>query len=124
MANELERTDGTPASPSPYACPECHGVLSFRRDDEHGYVWFECRIGHTFTARDLLLSLEAEVERNLLVMLRSLSELEAFVDELRERHGTTPSAAACEARAGALRRDIEEVRRLIDGNDPILVEPG
>ena len=46
--------------PSPYACPECHGVLL--QVEEEGRVRFRCHTGHAYSADSLLASINEAIE--------------------------------------------------------------
>lgn len=64
--------DPYPAGPSPYACPDCHGVLGEVPDPV--VLRFRCRTGHAWTADALAVQLDCDVEEALWVALRALEE--------------------------------------------------
>ena len=57
---------------SPYACPECHGVLS-RLKDGH-MMRFRCHTGHAFTRDTLLRTLTENIEHTLWSAIRGIEE--------------------------------------------------
>lgn len=64
--------DGSPAGPpSPYGCPDCHGVLNTVPDR---ILRFRCRTGHAWTAESLVAQQDADVEEALWTALRVLEE--------------------------------------------------
>jgi two-component system chemotaxis response regulator CheB len=68
---EMAGTD-RPGVPSPYACPDCHGVLNTIPDDR--LLRFRCRTGHAWTAESLIAQQDSEVEEALWTALRVLEE--------------------------------------------------
>lgn len=57
---------------TPYACPECHGVLSAIRDGN--IVRYRCHTGHAFSTDSLLASISENIEETLWGALRGLEE--------------------------------------------------
>ncbi len=65
--------DGSPTGgPSPYACPDCHGVLN--TVGEPTVLRFRCRTGHAWSAESLLAQQDTDVEEALWTALRVLEE--------------------------------------------------
>jgi two-component system chemotaxis response regulator CheB len=64
------------AEPSPYACPECHGVLF--RSRSAGIPAFRCHTGHAYSIGSLLAELSSRAEDAQWNALRAMEE-EAFV---------------------------------------------
>ena len=58
--------------PSPFACPECHGVLSEIR--EEGQFRFRCHTGHAFSPQTLLAQLMTGTEDSIWNAIRSIEE--------------------------------------------------
>lgn len=58
-------------SPVSMGCPECGGPLS---EINQGPLRYRCRIGHSLSARNMLVRQDEEIERTLWVALRTLEE--------------------------------------------------
>jgi len=72
-----------PGRPSPFACPECSGVLWERQEGE--LLHFRCRVGHAYTADNLQVEQTLAVESALWAALRSLEENASLNMRLSER---------------------------------------
>jgi len=101
---------GRPGVPSPFACPECGGVL-WEADD--GEVRFRCRVGHAFAAEALMEEQSAALETILWSALRALEEMAELSERIAERardrgHASSEQryrshAAQAEEQAAAIR---------------------
>jgi two-component system chemotaxis response regulator CheB len=69
--------------PSPFACPDCGGVLW--EIDQAGFLRFRCRVGHAFTAKHLGAEQRHAVETALWAGLRALEESAALYRRMSER---------------------------------------
>jgi two-component system chemotaxis response regulator CheB len=69
--NEISSEDKL-GRPSPFACPDCGGVLW--EIEENGFLRFRCRVGHALTARYLGAEQRHAVETALWEALRALEE--------------------------------------------------
>jgi two-component system, chemotaxis family, protein-glutamate methylesterase/glutaminase len=49
-----------PGQPSPFACPDCGGVLW--EYEQNGFLRFRCRVGHALTAKHLGVEQRVAVE--------------------------------------------------------------
>ena len=87
--------------PSPFACPDCHGVLW--EVEEGDLLRFRCRVGHAFSPESLLASQSSNLEEALWVALRALEETAALAERLQER-ATEPQATRWPRRGSASRR--------------------
>ncbi len=70
-------------NPSPYACPECGGVLW--EIDQSGLLRFRCRVGHAYTARHLRAEQRHAIEAALWAALRALEESASLYKRMAER---------------------------------------
>src|SRR5688572_6036328 len=59
-------------TPSPYACPDCHGVLLELEED--GRIRFRCHTGHAYSVESLLAAMNDVIEHAMSTALRSLEE--------------------------------------------------
>lgn len=58
--------------PSPYTCPDCHGVLASLRDGK--LMRFRCHTGHAFSADSLLATVTENIENSLYNAIRGVEE--------------------------------------------------
>jgi two-component system chemotaxis response regulator CheB len=103
--NALERGVLQLGPPSPYTCPECHGVLV--RVDPEGVPRFRCHTGHAFSLDSLLASVSDDVEATLWSALRALEESILLLREAGARAGDVrfeAKAREAEARAELIRQ--------------------
>ena len=66
--------------PSPYACPECHGVLLQVEEGEH--IRFRCHTGHAYSIESLLAEFDDAADRAVWNSLRALQEEAMFLRHL------------------------------------------
>jgi two-component system, chemotaxis family, protein-glutamate methylesterase/glutaminase len=78
-ANALEEGVLTLGPPTPYTCPECHGVLA--RVEQGGIPRFRCHTGHAFSLDSLLASVTEKVEETLWSALRAVEETVILLGE-------------------------------------------
>jgi two-component system chemotaxis response regulator CheB len=69
-----------PGEPSPYACPDCHGVLNDLPDER--VTRFRCRTGHAWTAESLVAQQDVDVEAALWTAMRVLEERAEMSEKL------------------------------------------
>jgi two-component system, chemotaxis family, protein-glutamate methylesterase/glutaminase len=72
-----------PGDPSPFACPECNGVLWEKKEGD--LLHFRCRVGHAYTASNLVAEQNLGVESALWAALRALEENASLNERLAER---------------------------------------
>jgi two-component system, chemotaxis family, protein-glutamate methylesterase/glutaminase len=103
-----------PGEPSPYACPDCGGVLWELSDGE--MFRFRCRVGHAYTADTLITAGAEALEQSLWSALRALEEQAAVkkrVAERMRRHGHDATANQIMTKVHDLERDTQQVRDLL-----------
>jgi len=76
-----------PGAPSAFACPECHGVLWEISDGE--MLRFRCRVGHAYTAANLLEDQGSSIESTLGEALRALEESSSLARKMSQRFGNS-----------------------------------
>lgn len=68
----MQRFD-RPGKPSPYACPDCGGVL-WELDENSKITRFRCRTGHAYSPHSLIASQSEQLEEAFWNALRALEE--------------------------------------------------
>jgi two-component system chemotaxis response regulator CheB len=103
------------------ACPDCPGVLGLIRNRDH--LKFRCRIGHTYSLQDLVISKERRLEEALWAPVTALEELGSLLREVLETGQRISSTRKIlEQRATRALRHAEAIRRIIGENDPTLFQ--
>jgi two-component system chemotaxis response regulator CheB len=99
--------------PSPYACPECHGVLM--RLKEIDPVHFRCHTGHAYSAESLLGGLSEGIEEAMWTATRALQESELLLTHLAEsmKGRDKAGAAHLDAQASDAHRDAKVMKDLV-----------
>jgi two-component system chemotaxis response regulator CheB len=99
--------------PSPYACPECHGVLMRLKDMDP--VHFRCHTGHAYSAESLLAALSEGIEDTMWAAVRALQESELLLTHLAEgmRKRDKAGAAHLETQASDAHRDAKAIREVV-----------
>lgn len=120
--NALERTMNY-GEPSPFTCPECHGVLARMREDP--LMRFRCHTGHAYSVGTLLDALGAQAEDRLFDALRSVDENVMLLGHIGEHLATAGKVREAEkyfALARAAQARAQPLRELAPkmGADPIL----
>jgi two-component system, chemotaxis family, protein-glutamate methylesterase/glutaminase len=103
-----------PGQPSPFACPDCGGVLWELAEGE--LLRFRCRVGHAFTADSLIAAEAQTIEESLWTALRAIEEQLAVKKRLAERMARQGRAAAGDqllARARELEHHGQQIRSLL-----------
>jgi len=111
-------------APSPYACPECHGVLLQLKEGNR--VRFRCHTGHAYSAESLLAAVDEGIEASLSVAIRTLEEgrllLCGLADHLASAHDDAGAAKALVERADEARRQAEVIRKVALDREPLGVK--
>jgi two-component system chemotaxis response regulator CheB len=95
-------------------CPDCHGVLTEKRDA--GVLRYECQVGHVYTVESADAAQADSTERALWAALRALRERIQLTRRLAERsrrHGHQPVAERFESRARRMEADESAISRLL-----------
>jgi len=111
------------SEPSPFACPECHGVLMKLK--EGGPIRFRCHTGHAYSIDSLMLAVSEAIEEALWNAIRALEEgdmlLRTVGEHVRGHDGS--QAKALLTRAAEVKRRSEALRRIVMEHEPIEVKP-
>jgi two-component system, chemotaxis family, protein-glutamate methylesterase/glutaminase len=105
--------------PSPYACPECHGVL-LRLKEAHP-LRFRCHTGHAYSAENLLAAVEEGIGGTIWNAIRALEEGVLLLRHLaahQEEAGEGRAAREYRARAIEARRQADALRAVLDEHRP------
>jgi two-component system chemotaxis response regulator CheB len=103
-----------PSRSTDFTCPECSGAI--RAIDDEPLTRFRCRVGHAYTADDIVAAKERGTEDALWLALQTLQEqaqmLETLAGEDQSR-GWARNAARYEERAREMRDAAERLRELV-----------
>lgn len=97
--------------PSPFACPDCSGVLWELKEGE--MVRFRCRVGHGFTMATLAEEQEDGVEDALWAAMRALEEKAALTTRMSETTQHYPTRERLLEQAQANRKYAETIRKML-----------
>jgi len=107
----------TLGDPSPFACPECHGVLLEMKDRPPRR--FRCHTGHAYTLGSLVSEMDEAIEDSLWNAIRALEERVMLMREAAERtrksNGGDDRAYLADAEATQRRADL--VRQVVLSTD-------
>nr|WP_233219331.1 chemotaxis protein CheB [Adhaeribacter arboris] len=100
--------------PSPYACPECHGVLFTIKDGD--IARYRCHTGHAYSADSLLTTITEKIEDTLWSAIRGVEESIILLNNLGDHYAekNQPKLAAmyfkkakeAESRAEIVRQSV------------------
>ena len=116
--------ENRPGIPSPFACPECGGVL-WEMDGEE-MLRFRCRVGHAYTATSLGVEQAEAVEGALWAAMRALEEGASLARRMAENAAKGQRARLEERyreRAESKMQQAEVLRKLIvESKAPVELE--
>lgn len=104
----------TPGTPSPFSCPDCHGVLNHVPDGR--VLRFRCRTGHAWTSQSLMAEQDEQVEESLWIALRVLEERADLSRRLADdalRGSRTWSSEHFAQRASQADRSVALIKRVL-----------
>jgi len=115
-AQELSgmETNQTLGKLSPFACPECNGVLW--EIDDGGMLRYRCHVGHAFTAETMQIDQGRRAEELLWNLLRTHEERAALTDRMASRERAMHRddlAAKLGERTNGYQEDADTIRRLL-----------
>ena len=97
--NSLDRGVLELGDPSPFACPECHGVLL--QVAESRRIRFRCHTGHAYSAESLLAEINESVEDALWNAIRSLQESALLMQHLAQHNAVADDATVARLQRAA-----------------------
>jgi len=108
---------------TPFACPECHGVLSAIKDGN--IERYRCHTGHAYSVDALLSSLSEKVEDSLYSAIRGMDEIIMLLNHIGDHYAEinqSKLAAVCfqKAKETELRSNI--VREAVLNNEHLSKE--
>ena len=102
-------------------CPTCHGCLEVRGEGV-GHLHFTCRVGHSFSLREVLTSLEGFLEDTVWSAIRGSEELVALLEDVIAYRARLPDRGpdpAYEKRLRRARQHATALRALVEADEPI-----
>ena len=105
--------------PSPYACPECHGVLLQLVDE--GRVRFRCHTGHAYSVESLVADVDQGIDAALWNAIRALEEATLLMQRMASLLPVTPGEEArhLARHADEVRRQSDAIRSIASGREPL-----
>jgi two-component system chemotaxis response regulator CheB len=104
--------------PSPYACPDCHGVLL--EFEEGGRVRFRCHTGHAYSADSLMAAMNEAIEHAMATAVRSVEEGRLLMDEVAsdlEHRDELDAAARLRESSKRAKHKVEVMNALLQETD-------
>jgi two-component system chemotaxis response regulator CheB len=117
--NALEAGVMKLGKPSPFTCPECHGMLLQIQDGE--LIRFRCHTGHAYSASSLLEEVTESVEQGLWNAMRSMDELVLLLRHLADHaheYDDPATAAKIAQQAQDVRQRTQFVRQALMQHEP------
>lgn len=107
-------------TPSPYACPDCHGVLL--ELEEGGRVRFRCHTGHAYSVESLLAAMGAGIEQAVDTAERALEEGSLLMKQIAtqlQKHNEHEASRRMMDASDQARRKAAAMRTVIRESDPV-----
>lgn len=98
-------------SPSPYTCPDCQGTLFEMRDGN--LMWFQCRVGHSYSIESLVDGQNENVERLLWGAVKGLEEQAEYSNRMAESSPDKASGRQFKNRSTELRKQANVIRNIV-----------
>ena len=102
------------AEPSPFSCPECHGVLMQLKDTRPLRV--RCQTGHAYSVRSLIAAQSEGIDRALWAAVRAMQEGGLLLRYIAAHEAIAVDAgdsASLAEQASTAHRLAEQVRQVI-----------
>ena len=121
--NALERGIMKIGEPSPYSCPECHGVLL--RLKQGKLIRFRCHTGHAYSPNSLLVEVTKSIEDALWSTLRGIEESEMLMSHIAQHlHEANDgdTAELFKQKANDAKRRADLVRQAVMSHEILSIE--
>jgi two-component system chemotaxis response regulator CheB len=107
-------------------CPACAGVLSSFSEGRDDFVRYVCSVGHSFSFATLIEAKEDQFEHGMWAAISLLMHLEMVYTEALEqgRGAINADAAAIHARIRQVRQYAEQLRALVEHDQPPALDAG
>jgi two-component system chemotaxis response regulator CheB len=105
------------SQPSPYACPECHGVLLQLKDE--GRIRFRCHTGHAYSIESLVADVDQGIDTALWNAIRALEEATLLLQRIASLLPSGGDAARLEGRADDVRRQSDALRQIANAREAL-----
>ena len=104
-------------SPSPFTCPDCQGTLFEMKSGK--LMWFQCRVGHSYSIEILVDAQDDSVERLLWGAVKALEEQSEYIARMAEWSGDDSDVAKrYKIRSSRLKKQAEVIREIVtDGTE-------
>ena len=99
-------------------CPDCSGNIVVRRERDN--IAFQCRVGHEYSTKELLLSKEEALEASAWHTIFAYEELSSLLRDLaaQDLDGDF-GRETCRARAALAEEQAIRLRELLDSDRPL-----
>jgi two-component system chemotaxis response regulator CheB len=104
-------------TPSPFACPECHGVLLQLEDGDR--VRFRCHTGHAYSVDSLVAGVDEGIQHAMWNAIRALEEAALLMQRISALHPGDPRTTDLNARVQELRHQQDALRAIASGRDAL-----
>jgi two-component system chemotaxis response regulator CheB len=106
--------------PSPYACPDCHGVLL--EFEEGGRIRFRCHIGHAYSTASLLAAMNEAIAEAMTTAVRAVEEGRLLMEDVAsqlERRDEHEAAARLRESSSRAKHKVDVMNQLIREQDAV-----
>ena len=100
-------------------CPDCFGALSVHREGSRDLLIFRCRIGHAYSAEEVIVGKEKVVETYLWAAVTALEELSALLRELADSGRAGAQRDEYDRRAGDADEQGRQIRAALEAHAAI-----
>jgi two-component system chemotaxis response regulator CheB len=105
------------------SCVDCPGVLQVQTDGKKGFLRFKCRVGHVYSAHEVVAGKERRVEDRFWAALLSIEEFVALLRDLGRYEDRAEVRASYAERITRLEAQARTLRSMLDENEPVDLSP-